>query len=216
MPFVGANPLLEIKPPQYEGIDDKQLIVCTRLWTPSMMISTDLTASLTSPFIGSFIDSRGSIGTCSSVDESRHETLIMLLSVNTERSLRDYLGIRCTPMCGTTLPYQRSGTSAGEYFRFLHPLWLFLSPLLLLLLHFPLTSQNNSFTITFHENSWLPMLFTVAVISIHLAQGIYAILLCDEMRFSFACAAKWFMQTVTIGYPSLGLLIQYVHKRRKI
>ncbi|KAJ1360768.1 hypothetical protein KIN20_019823, partial [Parelaphostrongylus tenuis] len=62
----------------YEEYQRRQhMLQKTRLWTPSMMISTDLTASLTSPFIGSFIDRRESIGTCSSVDESRHETLIM-------------------------------------------------------------------------------------------------------------------------------------------
>ncbi|KJH41412.1 hypothetical protein DICVIV_12618 [Dictyocaulus viviparus] len=71
------------------------------------------------------------------------------------------------------------------------------------------------FNSIFDDNNWISTLFALLVISVHLAEGIYVFLLCDEMRFSFASAAKWFLQTVIVGYPSLTLLKQYVHERRK-
>ncbi|CAJ0577407.1 unnamed protein product, partial [Mesorhabditis spiculigera] len=47
----------------------------------------------------------------------------------------------------------------------------------------------------------------------HLGEAIYALLLCETVRFTFACRLKWFVQTFILGFPSLSLLKSYVSKR---
>ncbi|KAK5970831.1 Short-chain dehydrogenase/reductase family 16C member 6 [Trichostrongylus colubriformis] len=122
-----------------------------------------------------------------------------LLSVNAGRSLRDYLGIEFAPPSGITLPGRRTSSAAEEYFCSPDVTWW-----LLILTLLPIIL--NGYFVT-------PII--TLVIAINFTQAVYTLLLCDEMRFSFACAAKWFMQTVCVGYPSLRILMEHVRHVRK-
>uniref|UniRef100_A0A915C058 Transmembrane protein 254 n=1 Tax=Parascaris univalens TaxID=6257 RepID=A0A915C058_PARUN len=45
-----------------------------------------------------------------------------------------------------------------------------------------------------------------------LLESIYVVVLCDQLKFSYACTCKWFTQTMLFGMPSLLLLLHYKSK----
>ncbi|WKY13416.1 hypothetical protein Q1695_004326 [Nippostrongylus brasiliensis] len=145
------------------------------------------------------------------------------LSVNAARSLREYLGIDYNPNGGIEFSHKRKTLPSDEYFQSPHFVWwliVFAFFLMLGILSSPYYSNSLSAFEMLLRTIVRQYTLTVVVLSciivcLHFVEGIYTLLLCDELRFSFACAAKWFLQTACIGYPSLKILMAHVHKTRK-
>ncbi|XGW33953.1 hypothetical protein V3C99_018022 [Haemonchus contortus] len=145
-----------------------------------------------------------------------------LLSMNTARSLREYLGIDYTPNYGIVLLRRRSPPFSDEYFGSPHvvlwfPIPVLLSVVFVLFCVHPASQENLPFLLVStspvaNQTSCLLMSFVILIFSLNLTQGLYTLLLCDQLRFSFACATKWFLQTICVGYPSLRILTEHGRK----
>ncbi|WKY17227.1 hypothetical protein Q1695_001667 [Nippostrongylus brasiliensis] len=146
-----------------------------------------------------------------------------LLSVNAARSLREYLSIDYNPNGGMEFSHKRKTLPSDEYFQSPHFVWwliVFAFFLMLGILSSPYYSNSLSafemlLPTVVRQHRLTVVVLSCIVVCLHFLEGIYTLLLCDELRFSFACAAKWFLQTACIGYPSLKILMAHVHKTRK-
>ncbi|CAJ0609616.1 unnamed protein product [Cylicocyclus nassatus] len=134
------------------------------------------------------------------------------LSFNTTRSLREYIDINYDTGSSVKLTNRRANDATKEYFSSCHIL-LWILALFVPLIFFTLGSTLERLLCC---NYWIIYKVYMVLVLAHVIEAIYALLLCDEMRFSFACSAKWFIQTLLIGYPSLNALTKHVQVRRKL
>ncbi|ETN84095.1 hypothetical protein NECAME_07042 [Necator americanus] len=134
-----------------------------------------------------------------------------LLSFNTARSLREYLGINYGTNCDAELSNRRRVDQPANYFSTTYRCCgLFATNVLVLIFVVGLVMKVPN------ENFCMVYSVYCVLMFIHVIEGIYVLHLCDEMKFSFACSAKWFIQTLLVGYPSLHILVEYAQMRRKL
>ncbi|KAK6762446.1 hypothetical protein RB195_023242 [Necator americanus] len=134
-----------------------------------------------------------------------------LLSFNTARSLREYLGINYGTNCDAELSNRRRVDQPANYFSTTYRCCgLFATNVLVLIFVEGLVMKVPN------ENFCMVYSVYCVLMFIHVIEGIYVLHLCDEMKFSFACSAKWFIQTLLVGYPSLHILVEYAQMRRKL
>ncbi|EYC42867.1 hypothetical protein Y032_0514g2768 [Ancylostoma ceylanicum] len=104
-----------------------------------------------------------------------------LLSLNTARSLREYLGINYDTDCDAELINRRKSSPSEEYFSTSSMIWWFVASSVLVFIF----AGGSVLEATLGCNCWI--IYTVfSVLSfVHMIEAIYALHLCDELRFRF-------------------------------
>ena len=112
------------------------------------------------------------------------------------------------------------------FFRSPHPLWYLLCDggllYLTLLTFFPnrLPYQYlgwfGTWTnyLAYHQHYLLLLIFISALIA-HVYESIIARQICLRLNLNSFCTSLWIIQTLLLGYPSLGILKKHAEKNRK-
>ncbi|RCN39157.1 hypothetical protein ANCCAN_14913, partial [Ancylostoma caninum] len=104
-----------------------------------------------------------------------------LLSLNTARSLREYLGINYDTDCDVELINRRKSDPSEEYFSVPSIMWwLVISGVLVLV--FAVGSVLES---RLGCNCWIVYSVYLVLLFVHIIEAIYTLHFCDEMRFRF-------------------------------
>ncbi|CAJ0949664.1 unnamed protein product, partial [Mesorhabditis belari] len=149
--------------------------------------------------------------------------VLRLFGISSNRSLRDYLNCRYEPSPDNALnkSHRRILQPMPDHFETPSIFWWLLIPSALtinfLAFFSPLVLNLPYLSFACHLGQVYPSLLlatNVFALIAHVGEGIYALLLCEGMHFTFACRFKWFLQTFILGFPSLRLLRKYVKEKR--